>query len=45
MDQLKGSPAKGILEEQLGMEWTGSSEDELLVKRMYQASPCMGRLH
>ena len=42
---MKGSTAKGILDERLDTELTGSSEDESLVKRMHQASPCMGRLH
>ena len=38
---MKGTLAKGILEERLDTEWTGSSGDETLVKRIYQTSPCI----
>ena len=38
---MKGTLAKGILEERLDTEWTGSTQDETLVKRMYQTSPCI----
>ena len=39
---MKGTLVKGILEERLDTEWTGSSENETLVKRMYQTSPGAG---